>query len=154
MVLRRVHGLAMHPPSHIPQEISSPKQELNVAKYTHHTMAVQMRRILMCPQSTQTSGVIVVVPPFQLGCVYQPEDLGLSPLDPQHAHPSALLMLHMSILSPVDLSMGDLVVATPYHLLKEALFTLEIITQGEQQRWMKDEIFFKDTVCSSHSSCN
>ena len=81
---------------------------------------------------------MVVVPPFQPGHVYQPEDLGLNPLCPQHVHPPAVPTLWMSILSPVDLLTGDLAVATPlYHLLKEVLFTLEIVTEGNQQQRMR-----------------
>ena len=48
-------------------------------------------------------------------------------------------MLQMSILLPVDLLTGDLAVATPlYHLLKEVLFMLEVVTEGNQQLRMQD----------------
>ena len=125
-VLTRANSPAAHPLCCIPWEISrhfpGPKQvsmgqQSIVAQYMHHTVVVQMRTTLMCPQSTQTLGAPAVVPAFQTGCVYWLEDLGL---DPWHTHPPVILMLHMSILLPMDLSKGDLAVASPlYHLLKE-----------------------------------
>ena len=43
------------------------------------------------------------------------------------------------ITSGVDLLMRDPAVATLlYHLLKEVLFTLEIVTEGSQQQRMRD----------------
>ena len=147
-VMRRVHIPPVPPLSHIslvnarhfptPMQASTGKRSIWL-RYTHCTVGTQTMFILMCPQSTQTSEAIEVALPFHLGHVYQPQDLGLDPLHLWHAQPPAVPMLQLSILSPVDLQMGDLAVATLlYWLIKEVLFTLEIVTEGNQEQYIWD----------------
>ena len=147
-IMRRVHIPAVYPLNHISLAVSrcfptptqaSTGQRSIMPRYMHCIMGTQMMITLTFPQSIQTPGAMVVVPPFQPGHVYQWEDLGLNPLHPWHAQPPAVPMLWMSILSLVDLQTGDLAVATPlYCLMKEVLFMLEIVTEGNQQQTMWD----------------